>query len=85
MDSEGPDQTVRMRWLISTFAVRICRKTRFRMTRLIHPVKIQIILRIRAVWSESSLDAFWTGKYATLLHYEDPDQTVDAQADLSRH
>ena len=28
------------------------------------PAKIQISLRIRAVWSESSLDAFWTAKEA---------------------
>ena len=30
-DSEGPDQTARMRRLIWAFAVRICPKTRFRM------------------------------------------------------
>ena len=29
-DNEAPDQTVRMRSLIRTFAVRICMKTRFR-------------------------------------------------------
>ena len=28
------------------------------------PAKIQIRLRIRAVWSESSLDAFWIAKDA---------------------
>ena len=32
-DSEGPDQTARMRRLIWAFAVRICPKTRFRMAR----------------------------------------------------
>ena len=32
-DSEGPDQTARMRSLIWAFAVRIYLKTRFRMTR----------------------------------------------------
>ena len=30
-DSEGPDQTARMRRLIWAFAARICQKTRFRM------------------------------------------------------
>ena len=30
-DSEGPDQTARMRRLIWAFAVRICQKTRLRM------------------------------------------------------
>ena len=28
----------------------------------VRPVKIQIRLRIRAVWSESSLDAYWIAK-----------------------
>ena len=32
-DSEGPDQTARMRRLISAFDVRICPKARFRMPR----------------------------------------------------
>ena len=32
--------------------------------RLVRPVKIQIRLRIRAVWSESSLNAFWIAKDA---------------------
>ena len=32
-DSEGPDQTARMRRLIWAFAVRICTKTSFRMAR----------------------------------------------------
>ena len=46
--------------------------------------KIQISLRIRAVWSESSLGAFWIDKDVDkFLHAdnEDSDQTV--QADLS--
>ena len=34
-DSEGPDQTARMRSLIWAFAVRICPKTRFRMSQRI--------------------------------------------------
>ena len=33
-DSEGPDQTARMRSLIRAFTVRICPKTRFRTARL---------------------------------------------------
>ena len=32
-DSEGPDQTARMRRLIRAFAFRICPKTHFRMVR----------------------------------------------------
>ena len=32
-DSEGTDQTVRMRRLIGAFIVRICQKTRFRVAR----------------------------------------------------
>ena len=32
-DSEGPDQTVRMRKLILAFAIRLWSKTRFRMAR----------------------------------------------------
>ena len=42
------------------------------------PAKIQIRLRIRAVWSESSLGAFWIVKEAKFIHAdnEDSDQTV---------
>ena len=52
----------------------------------VRPAKIQISLRIRAVWSESSLGAFWIVKEAKFLHAddEDSDQTAHpAQADLS--
>ena len=44
----------------------------------VHPAKIQISLRICPVWSESSLDAFWTAKDAKILHTdkEDFDQTA---------
>ena len=35
-DSEGPDQTARMRSLIWAFALRICPKTRFRVARPIY-------------------------------------------------
>ena len=33
----------------------------------VHPAKFQISLRIRAVWSESSLVAFWIAKEATFF------------------
>ena len=44
----------------------------------VRPTKIQISLRIRAVWSESSLRAVWIAKDAKSLHAdnEDSDQTV---------
>ena len=44
----------------------------------LRPAKIQISLRIRAVWSESSLGAFWIAKEAEFLHAdkEDSDQTA---------
>ena len=43
----------------------------------VRPAKIQISLRIRAVWSESSLGAFWIAKDAKCLRAdnEDSDQT----------
>ena len=42
------------------------------------PAKIQISLRIRVVWSESSLGAFWIAKAANFLHTENDnsDQTA---------
>ena len=45
---------------------------------LVRPAKIQISLRIRAVWSESSLGAFWIAEDAKCLHVnnEDSDQTA---------
>ena len=44
----------------------------------VRPAKIQISLRIRAVWSESSLGAFWLAKDGKFLHAdnEDSDQTA---------
>ena len=45
------------------------------------PVKIQIRLRIRAVWSESSLDAYWMSKDAKFLLADN--KKSDAQAVLS--
>ena len=44
-------------------------------------MKIQIRLRIRAVWSESSLGTFWIAKDVNFL-IED---SADAKADLSLH
>ena len=46
--------------------------------RHVRPAKIQIRLRISAVWSESSLGAFWITKDAKFLHTdnEDTDQTA---------
>ena len=37
------------------------------------PAKIQISLRSRAVWSESSQGAFWIDKDATFLHADNED------------
>ena len=47
--------------------------------------KIQISLRIRAVWSESSLGAIWIAKDAKFLHADNEDwfNCADAQANLS--
>ena len=44
----------------------------------VRQAEIQISLRIRAVWSESSLGAFWIAKDAKCLHgdYEDSNQTA---------
>ena len=63
------------------------RKVRKRTFGHVRPAKIQISLRIRAVWSESSLGAFWIAEDAAYLRAgkEDSNQTsdyVDAQADL---
>ena len=46
-------------------------------------VKIQISLRIRADWSESSLSEFWIAKYARFLHADNKDiiDCADAQDD----
>ena len=49
------------------------------------PAKIQISLRIRAGWSESSLGIFWIAKVAKFLQADNEDWSdcADAQADLS--
>ena len=47
--------------------------------------KIQISLRIRTVWPESSLGAFWGAKDENFLHVDNDDwwECADAEADLS--
>ena len=49
------------------------------------PAKIQIRLRIRAGWSESSRGAVWISKDAKMLHVDNEDwlDCEDVQADLS--
>ena len=47
------------------------------------PVKIQIRLRIRAVWSESSLGAFLRAKETVSTHADKEDSDQTAQADSS--
>ena len=42
--------------------LQMSRNVRKRTFKNVRPAKIQIRLRIRAVWSESSLGAFWTDK-----------------------
>ena len=51
----------------------------------VHPAKIQISLRIHAVWSESSLGIFWIAKDAKFLHAANKDWSycMDVQADLN--
>ena len=39
----------------------------------VRQAKIQISLRFRAVWSESSLRAFWITKDAKFLHVDNED------------
>ena len=53
----------------------------------VRPVKIHISLHIRAVWSESSLGAFWIANDAKFLHADNEDWSdcADVQADLSLH
>ena len=52
----------------------------------VRPTKIQISLRIRAVWSESSSDAVWIAKdtvFPFCGQWRDSCQTLDAQACFS--
>ena len=46
------------------------------------PAKIQISLRIRAIWSESSPSAFWIEDATKFLQANNED-CADVQADLS--
>ena len=55
------------------------RKVRKRILKHVRPAKSLISLRIRADWSESSLDAFWTTKDATFLHTYNEDSEQVAQ------
>ena len=54
------------------------RNVRNRTFGYVHQTKIQISLRIRAVWLKSSMGAFWIAKDAKFLHAdnEDSDQTA---------
>ena len=56
----------------------ISRNVRKRTFWHVRPAKIQISLRIRAVWSESSLGTFWKAMDAKCLRAdnEDSDQTA---------
>ena len=51
----------------------------------VRPAKFQISLCIRAVWSESSLSAFWIAKDVKFLPVDNKDWSVstDARADLN--
>ena len=62
-------------------ALRMSRNVRERILAHVLPVKIQISLRVRAVWSESSFGAFWIAKDAKFLHAdnEDSDQTAQVR------
>ena len=62
----------------------LCLYVRKRTFEHVRPAKIQIRLRIRAVWSESSLGLFWIAKDAKCLHADNGDwsESVAAQADL---
>ena len=61
-DSEGPNQTARMRRLIWAFAVCICHKTRFRMERP------YIYLTLNTPWANSADDKLMT-VYYYYYHY----------------
>ena len=46
----------------------LCHNVRKHIFRPVRPAKIQISLRIRAMWSESSLGAFWIAKSTIFLY-----------------
>ena len=62
----------------------ITRNVRKRTFGRVRPPRIQIRLRIRAVWSEPSLGTFWRSNDAQFLHADNEDLSdyTDAQADL---
>ena len=60
-------------WTIITIFCYLNRNVRKRPFGHVRLVKIQISLRIRAVWSESSLGAYWTAKGAKFLHANNED------------
>ena len=51
----------------------MCRNIRKHTIRHVRPMKIQIRLRIRAVWSESSLGTFWIARDANFLKADKDD------------
>ena len=72
--------------LVSVYKyLRSSRNVRKRTFGHVCPAKFQISMRLRAVWSESSLGAFWIGKDAKFLHEGNEDWTdcTQTQADLS--
>ena len=65
-------------WKRGETTINLSRNVRKRTFEYVRPAKIQIRLRFRAVWSESSLDAFWIDKDAKFLYADikDSDQTA---------
>ena len=61
--------------VINVYAISLSRNVRKRTFEHVRPAKIQIRLRIRTVWSESSLGAFWIAKDAVspLVENEESD------------
>ena len=59
--------------------IHINRNARQRTFGHVRPAKIQISLRIRAGWSESSLGAFWIAKDAKFLHADNEDSNQTAR------
>ena len=47
------------------------------------PAEIQVNLRIRTIWSKSSLGAFWVAKDANLLHADNKDTDQTARMQMS--
>ena len=65
-DSEGPDQTARMRRLIWAFAVPICPSTRFLMARLKHKILLALITCINLLCSSVKVGAWGTCVHASV-------------------